>query len=85
MRSVTRGEVFYTTPVQMPDELPAGGRFYFSSRRDAVAEVLVDDELGMLLDGGEVFTYRFSSEDGSPEPAVVEVPRAVMEGLVGQL
>ena len=26
----------------------------------------------------------FSSADTSPEPAVVEVPRAVMEGLVGQ-
>jgi hypothetical protein len=46
--------------------------------------VLVDDGLGVLLDGGEAFTYRFSSVDTSPERAIVEVPRAVMEGLVGR-
>jgi hypothetical protein len=85
VRAVTyQGEVFYTTPVRMSDEMPSGGRFYFSSQRDAVAEVLVDDELGVLLDGEEAFTYRFSSAGTSPEPAIVEVPRAVMEGLVGR-
>ena len=70
----------YTTSVQMPDALPSGGRFYFSSQRDAVGEVVVDDELAVLLDEGEVFTYRFSSMGASPDPAFVEVPRATMEG-----
>jgi hypothetical protein len=79
-----QGEVFYTTAVRMPDALPSGGRFYFSSQRDAVAEVLVDDELSVLLDGVEVFTYRFSSAGTLPEPAVVEVPRTTMERLVGR-
>ena len=85
VRAVThRGEVFYTTSVRMPDALPSGGRFYFSSQQGTVAEVLVDDDLGVLLDGREVFTYHFSSATTFPEPAVVEVPRTTMERLVGR-
>lgn len=79
------GEVFYTALVPMPEPLPAGGRFYFSSQRDAVAEVLVDDELTVLLEGAPIFTHRFSSEGREPEAAVVEVPRAVMEQLAGRV
>jgi hypothetical protein len=77
------GEVFYTTFVQIPEELPAGGHFYFSSQPDRVAAVLVDDELVMRSGGAQVFAYDFSTS-GSPVPAVVEVPRAVMEQLAGQ-
>jgi parallel beta-helix repeat protein len=80
-----QGEVFYTAIVPMPEPLPSWGRFYFSSQRDAVAEVLVDDELAVLLEGRPVFTYRFSSEGHEPEAAVVEVPRAVMEQLAGRV
>jgi hypothetical protein len=78
-----QGEIFYTTSVRIPDELPSGGHFYFSSQRDAVAEVLVDDELAVLLDGAEVFAYNFSTS-GRPVPAVVQVPRTTMEQLTGQ-
>ena len=78
-----QGEVFYTTAVQMPNELPSGGHFYFSSQRDAVAEVLVDDALAVLLNGAEVFTYDFSA-GGPPEPAIVEVPRTTMEQMAGR-
>jgi hypothetical protein len=78
-----QGEVFYTMSVRLPDELPPGGHFYFSSQRDAVAEVMVDDLLVILLDGVEVFAYDFSTS-GHPEPAILEVPRSTMEQLVGQ-
>ncbi|MEE9616247.1 MAG: choice-of-anchor Q domain-containing protein, partial [Anaerolineae bacterium] len=77
-----QGEVFYTTAVQMPDELPSGGHFYFSSQRDTVAKVLVDDALAVLLNGAEVFTYDFST-GGLPEPVIVEVPRTTMEQMAG--
>jgi hypothetical protein len=77
-----QGEVFYRKTVQMPAELPSGGKFYFSSRRDVVAEVLVDDELAVLSDGADVFTYLVSGS-GHPVPAFVEVPRATMEQLAG--
>jgi hypothetical protein len=79
-----QGEVFYITSVLMPETLPSSGRFYFSAQRNAVAEVLVDDELAVLVDGTEVFTHRFSSGDTPPQAAIVEVPRATMEGLVGR-
>jgi hypothetical protein len=78
-----QGEVFYTTSVQIPGQLPSGGHFYFSAQRDTLAEVAVDDELVVLLDGGEVFAYDFSTS-GTPVPAIVEVPRTTMEQLAGQ-
>jgi hypothetical protein len=49
-----------------------------------VAEALVDDELVVLLDGTEVFTYNFSIID-RPLPAVVGIPRTTMEQLAGQV
>jgi CSLREA domain-containing protein len=78
-----QGEVFYTTLVQIPGQLSSGGHFYFSSQRDTLAEVMVDDELVVLLDGAEVFAYDFSTS-GTPVPATVEVPRATMEQLAGR-
>jgi len=78
-----QGGIFYTNSIQIPDELPSGGHFYFSSQRDTVASAVVDDELAILLDGAEVFTYDFSTS-GSPEPAIPEVPRTTMEQLAGQ-
>jgi hypothetical protein len=80
---VVQGEVFYTTSIQIPGQLPSGGHFYFSSQRDAVAAALVDDAMAILLGGSEVFTYDFSP-GGTPVPAIVEVPRATMEQLAGE-
>jgi len=79
-----QGEVFYTTTVRIPDSLPTWGQFYFSSRPDAVAPVLVDDELAVLVGGVEIFSYNFSS-DGSPTPTILEVPRSMMEPIAGQI
>jgi CSLREA domain-containing protein len=55
----------------------------FSSQRDAVAAVLVDDELAVLLDETDVFTYDFSTSS-LPEPAIIEMPRTTVEGLAGR-
>ncbi len=78
-----QGEIFYTKVLRMPDELPTGGKFYFSSQPDMVAEVLVDDELAVLLGGVEVYSYNFSP-GGSPTPAILEAPRSMMEQLAGK-
>ena len=78
-----RGEVFYATPVRLPDALPAGGTFYFSAQPQAVAECMVDDELIVRLDGKQVFVFDFSAS-GRPEPARVQVPRATIEQLAGE-
>jgi hypothetical protein len=83
-RPVTHpGEVFYSQPVRIPATLPPGGHFYFSAQQDAVAEVLVDDLLAIRLGNTDVFTHDFAS-GGSPEPAIVEVPRTKMEGCARQ-
>ena len=68
---------------RMPDELPSGGHFYFSSQPDVVAEVRVDDLLALLLNGVEVFVYDFSTS-GRPESATVKVPRTNIEEWTGQ-
>lgn len=52
-------------------------------RPDVVTPVLVDDEMAVLLNGAEIFTYDFSSS-GSPKSAMLEVPRATMGQLAGQ-
>ncbi len=75
-----QGEVFYTKVLRMPEELPTGGNFYFSSQPNVVAEVLVDDELAILSGGVEVYSYNFSP-GGSPTPAILEAPRSMMEQL----
>jgi hypothetical protein len=79
-----QGEIFFNKTVQIPDQLPVGGHFYFSTRPDVVTPVLVDDEIAVLLNGAEIFTYDFAS-NGSPQSARLEVPRATMEQLAGQL
>jgi hypothetical protein len=78
-----QGETFYSTTLQIPNELPASGHFYLSSLPDAVAEALVDDKLAIVLTNDDIFVFNFSTS-GYPEPAIVEIPRAVMEQMSGQ-
>jgi hypothetical protein len=77
------GEIFYTTAIQVPTPLPSGGHFYLSSNPTTLTEVLVDDKIVLLLGGEEVFSRNFSTS-GSPQAAIVEIPRSVMGQLAGQ-
>lgn len=79
-----QGEIFYTTSVQIPGALPMSGKFYFSSEPDRISPVVVDDDLVILLNGSNRFTFHFSSAGQPVQPAIVEVPRATMEQLAGQ-
>jgi hypothetical protein len=80
---VEQGEIFYARSLAITGPLPPSGRFYFSSQPDRVAEALVDDKLAVLLGGDEVFVYNFSTS-GHPVPAVVEVPRPVLQQMAGK-
>jgi hypothetical protein len=79
-----KGEIFYTTTVRIPSPLPAGGRFHFSAQPDEVAQIIVDDALFVLRDGDSIFSYDFAPGGTSPQPAIVEAPRAMLEQLAGQ-
>jgi hypothetical protein len=81
---VEQGEIFYARSLAITGPLPPSGRFYFSSQPDRVAEALVDDKLAVLLGGDEVFVYNFSTS-GHPVPAVVEVPRPVLQQMAGKM
>ncbi|MBN1979630.1 MAG: hypothetical protein JW918_19720 [Anaerolineae bacterium] len=80
---IFQGETFYSTTLQIPNTLPAGGHFYLSSQPDTVAEALVDDKVAVVLASDDIFVFNFSTS-GLPEPATVEIPRVVMEQMSGQ-
>ena len=81
---IEQGETFYTTTLEIPSRLPAGGHFYFSASPDAATEILVDDGMYVLLDGTVSFSYEFSSPEHPPIPAIVEIPRETVERWAGQ-
>lgn len=76
-------EIFHTTEVRIPDTLPDGGRFYLSSERDRLTEVVVDDRLIIQLHGIEVYSNLFYGSDGV-QPEIVELSRTTMERIHGQ-
>ncbi len=79
-----QGEVFFITTLQMPDELPLGGHFYFSSAADTAVLSLVDDQLAVLLNSEEAFVFDYYETGSPPLPSLVEVPRATIEEWIGQ-
>ncbi len=84
-RPVTiQGEIFFSTTVDIPETIPGTGQFFLSAHPEQLNPVVVDDELVMLLNGNEVFVYTFSELGGSPQAAIVEVPRSVLIALTGQ-
>ncbi|MCL4299362.1 MAG: DUF11 domain-containing protein [Anaerolineae bacterium] len=78
-----KGEIFYSQTIQLPDQLPSGGHFYFSTRPDLVTKVLVDDQVIVLLNKFQVFAYDFSTS-GSAKAALVEMPRTLIQQLAGK-
>lgn len=78
-----KGEIFYSQTIPLPNQLPSSGHFYFSTRPDKVTKVLVDDELVILSNKIEIFAYDFSTS-GSPEAALIEMPRTLIQQLAGK-
>ncbi len=78
------GEVFYTTTINIGANLPASGKFYLSSAADAPVAAKVDDEVALILNGVTAFTYKYGQPGLGVQPALVEVPRSVMEQIAGK-
>ena len=78
-----QGETFYTATLSLAGEVPSDGHFYFSRDPHQVLPVMVDDQLALVQEGQDIFTYTFSSEGVSPAPAIVEVPREVVQAIAG--
>lgn len=79
-----QGEIFYRTTIQIPNFLPEGGHYYFSATPDRVSPVVVDDQLVMLFNRSNYFSYIFSPGGIPPQPAIVEVPQSTIQQLAGQ-
>ena len=56
---VTWREVFATSFVDVPADLPRGGAFYLSSSATEVQPSRVDDRIVLKVDGAEVFSYTY--------------------------
>ncbi|KAA3662158.1 MAG: hypothetical protein DWQ04_14265 [Chloroflexi bacterium] len=80
----TTGEVFHTATVTVVADLPASGTFYLSSSASAPIAARVDDEIGILLNGVELFTNTYGQPGLGVTPALVEVPRSVMTQIAGK-
>jgi hypothetical protein len=81
-RRATLGETFYSAPLTLSvSALPSGGMFYLSSQPGAVQPVVVDDMVALVKGGSDLFSYAFSQGD-VPTPAVVQVPRSVVEQVL---
>jgi uncharacterized repeat protein (TIGR01451 family) len=76
-----RGETFYSTQLSLEDGVPHNGEFYFSNDPNQILPILVDDQLVLVRDDQELFSYTFSSTNTSPSPAIVEVPRQVVNTI----
>jgi hypothetical protein len=84
-RSVSMvGEVFYSTTIFVGANLPTSGTFYLSSAADAPIAASVDDEVALLLNSTELFTHRYGQPALGVKPALVEIPRSVMEQIAGK-
>jgi len=76
-------ETFYSTTIQIPQNLPPTGNFYLSTKPNVISLVLVDDEIIIKVNGSIVYTHDFSA-GGLPQSATLIVPRPLMEQMSGQ-
>jgi hypothetical protein len=84
VRSVTqRGEIFYRTTMRLPSHLPVGGAFYLSGSSSTPEPSVIDDAIVLLANGTAIFSYDYATS-GQPKPALVQVPRSVLEAAAGQ-
>lgn len=77
------GEVFYSTTINIPSSLPVGGIFYLSASPLTLEPTVVDDKVVFRANGTAIFSHDYSTS-GHPTPAVVQVPRSVLESVAGQ-
>jgi len=77
------GAAFYTVTITLPNPLPAGGAFYLSGSPTGLAPGLVDDGLIIKAGGQEIFRHDYGAA-GRPTPALVPVPRTVLDPWAGQ-
>lgn len=68
-----QGQIYYTTTLTIDSPLPTTGRFYLSSRSDAVAEVRVDDQMTVWADNAVLYETTLTI------PQIVEIPRSELE------
>lgn len=80
VREVTPGETFFTTDLTLNGAVPDDGWFYFSSAADPLAPIVVDDQLVLVKDGQEIFSYDFV-QNGVIVQAIVGVPRSVVQEI----
>jgi PKD repeat protein len=79
-------EAFYTTQVPVPVLTDLDECCYCLSSQDGVcAETAVDDMLTLLLDGTKILDYDFSGGCVAITPAIVNVPRGLVEEISGQI
>jgi hypothetical protein len=83
-RPITQpGEVFYRTTIQMPARIPASGSFYLSAAASTLEPSMIDDAIVLRASGKAVFSYDYATS-GQPAPALVQIPRSILEPLAGQ-
>ncbi len=80
----TIGEVFYTTTIDVQAALPTSGKFYLSAAANTPTAAKVDDEVAIILNGVTLFAYKYGKPGSGVQPALVEVPRAVMAQIAGK-
>ena len=79
----TYRETFYSTTIQIPQELPANGNFYLSAQSTTISPVLVDDEIVFKMNNSIIFTHDFSA-GGIPQSTSLIFPRSLMEQVKGE-
>ena len=76
-------EIFYSTAIQIPQELPSSGNFYLSAQSNTISPVLVDDEIIFKMNDSVIYTHDFSA-GGIPHSATLIIPRPLMEQVRGK-
>ncbi|MFD3164085.1 FG-GAP repeat domain-containing protein [Herpetosiphon sp. NSE202] len=73
-----QGQIYYTTTLRINGPLPTTGRFYLSSRRDAVAAVRVDDRMTVWANNQILYEKTLTT------PQIVEVSRSELQTWLDQ-
>ena len=78
-----QGEVFYRTTIQIPSYLPANGTFYLSAASSTPEPGVIDDAIVLRANEQVIFSYNYATS-GLPVPALVQIPRSILESSTGQ-